>query len=686
MELTNNNFKREMNTTDFEESENKQLVFSVADEMPYLRHDEQYGDYYEVLEISEQAIDTTRLVKNMPFLKDHDHNVQLGAVKEFWIDDITKKLYVSVKFSRSKFAQSIKEDIIDLIRQNTSIGYFVNQFQKTGEIDGIPVLRAVSWTPYQCSSVSVPASVFVGYNRSIEIKEEKGAEMKNAQTDKTDTASTIDEQGVERKIETDSCREDQDTIVEDLETKSTEVEEVAEKEEKELCPNCNKPVDECECEKAEEKACGEQKPEEKSLEVTSTPVAEILYEDIAKEIRSLGDIADEVEVAKQFIAEKKSIEDFKLYLKTKNSEKKNNSIQKGSKMNKYFSISKAIRNACSQYKADVSEEYETQVIANNKRAFNVDDADIVLSNRELYQYRSLTGSAIVGPQIGPSGGVNGDSTLDGTVGQSLIAQDYLPQEFVTYLRPQLTLEKTGYYSIPVNGNSVSFAVCTSGSVAGMYNLDGELSGSDLKFATKQLTPHKAGVLVPINYSMILQARPEIDAMVESDIVNALYQIRDEQILVGTGEDGQCRGILNTVGIGGAALTGLALSTAWGAMLSGINEIRKANVFSENLSFIMNGDTYVDLCKTMKDAGNCMAGFVIENDKIKNYPVFVNNKMPEKTVLVGDFGEVAVADFEGLKIKVDDITYIKQQAIQIVAIKCFDTVVRRPGAFAKITFA
>lgn len=669
MELTNNNFKREMNTTDFEESENKQLVFSVADEMPYLRHDEQYGDYYEVLEISEQAIDTTRLVKNMPFLKDHDHNVQLGAVKEFWIDDITKKLYVSVKFSRSKFAQSIKEDIIDLIRQNTSIGYFVNQFQRTGQIDGIPVLRAVSWTPYQCSSVSVPASVFVGYNRSIEIKEEKGTEMKNAQTDKTDTASTVVEQAEERKLEeTDSCREDQATIVEDVETKSTEVEEVAEetKEEKELCPNCNKPIDECECEKAEEKACGEQKPEEKSLEVTPTPVAEILYEDIAKEIRSLGDIADEVEVAKQFIAEKKSIEDFKDYLKTKNSEKKNNSIQKGSKMDKYFSISKAIRNACSQYKADVSQEYETLVNEENKRNFGVEDADIVLSNKELHQ-RAL----------GPSA----------TVGAELINTDYLPQEFVTYLRPQLTLEKTGYYSIPVNGNPVSFAVCTSGSVAGMYDLDGELSAGDLKFALKTLAPKKAGVCIPVPYSLILQARPEIDAMVEADVVNALYQKRDEQILIGTGEDGQATGILNTPGINGLeTLSAVSLSAgeAWGGMLSGVNEIRKANIFSEDLSFVMNGDTYTTLKQTMKNKDNCFAGFIIDDgDKIGNYPVFVNNAMPANTILVGDFTQVAVADFQGLKLKIDDITYIKKQAVQVIAIKAFDVAVRRTGAFTKI---
>lgn len=681
MELKTNNFKRQMETSDFQENENKQLVFSVADQIPYLRHDDVFGDYYEVLEISEKAIDTERLIKNMPFLKDHDHFAQLGAVKSFWIDDVQKKLYVSVKFSRSRFAQSIKEDIIDLIRQNTSIGYIVNQFERTGQIDGIPVLRAVSWTPYECSSVSVPASVYVGYNRSLEVKQ-KGQDM-NEQTDKTDSAT--ERAGEIAKVEeTDGNRENQATIVEDVETKSVEANEVAEEDKEketkaEVCPECGK--DPCECEK---KSCGEGKPEEKQLDPTVDEVRDALMKQLeaeAAEIRSLGELAGEQKSAEEFITQKRSLDQFKTYLKNKNSEKSKNSIQKDNTMNKkYFSISKAIRNACSQYKKDVSEEYETQVIAENKRNFNVDDADIVLTNRELYQTRALTGNMLTQyPNVN-------DANATAAQGQSLIATDYLPQEFVTFLRPQLTLEKTGYYSIPVNGNAVSFAVCTSGSVAGMYDLDGELSAGDLKFATKTLTPHKAGVLIPVNYSMILQARPEIDAMVEYDIVNALYQIRDEQILVGTGADGQCKGILNTEGIGGSTLTGIALSSAWGAVLSGINEIRKANVFSENLSFVMNGDTYVDLCKTMKVSGNCMAGFVIEDDKIKNYPVYVNNKMPAKTILVGDFGEVAVADFQGLKIKVDDITYIKQQAIQIVAIKAFDTVVRRPGAFAKITFA
>lgn len=690
MELKTNQFIRDFGIqTDFEQAENKELIFSVADESPYLRHDDTFGDYFEVLEISEDAIDTTRLVKNMPFLKDHERESQLGAVKKFWLKD--KKLYVSVKFSRSKFAQSIKEDIIDLIRQNTSVGYFVNEFRRDGEIDGIPVLRAVSWTPYECSSVSVPASVWVGYNRSIEIKQ-KGQDM-NAQTNKTASTSELDQQKLETK-ESNLELENKDLAGEDLEKKSVEDTEVAEEDkekkkqleqenqQKEVCPECGK--DPCQC---ETKACGgEMKPQEKSLEPTKEELANALQkqiEDDANEIRSLGEITGETKSAEEFITQKRSLDQFKTYLKNKNSEKSNNSIQDKNKMNrKYFSISKAIRNACSQYKADVSEEYETLVNAENKRELNINDADVVLSNKEIRQRAVLTGGLSEYPNY------NEGTSYTSGVGQALIATDYLPQEYVSYLRPQLTLEKTGYYSIPVNGNSVSFAVCQSGSVAKMYNLDGELEDGDLKFTTKTLVPHKAGVCVPINYSMLLQARPEIDALVENDIVNALYQLRDEQILIGQGTVPssnlyECLGILNTPDIN--PLTGTA-SGVWSYVdfLKAENEIRKANIFSERISIVMNGDDYVEVCSTPKSAGNMVAGFICENDKIKNFPVYVNNSIPTGTILMGDFGEVAVADFDGLKLKVDDITYIKQGAIQIVATKAFDCVVRRPKAFTKIT--
>ena len=106
-------------------------------------------------------------------------------------------------------------------------------------------------------------------------------------------------------------------------------------------------------------------------------------------------------------------------------------------------------------------------------------------------------------------------------GGALINTSYLPTEYVPTLRPELTLERTGFHTIPSDGAPVSFAVMTSGATAAMYGIDGELTDSEPAFSLKTLSPKKAGICVPIPFSLILQAKPEADAIVEEDMVNAI---------------------------------------------------------------------------------------------------------------------------------------------------------------------
>ena len=331
---------------------------------------------------------------------------------------------------------------------------------------------------------------------------------------------------------------------------------------------------------------------------------------------------------------------------------------------KYFSIVHAIRNAGNLNKGDHSEDYESQVIFENKRKLNVTDADIVLTTTELY-----------GRALGPTSGK----------GAELINTDYLPQEFVPFDRPQLTIDKVGSYTIPSDGNPVSFAQCISGATAAMYGIDGELSAGDMDFVLKTLTPHKAGVNIPIPYSLLLEGRPDIDSMVQNDVINALYQKRDEQVWTGTGANNQVAGIESLTGINiissGTSLSG---NQAWGAMLSGVGAIRKKNIFSENISYIMNTDTYITLKKTMKDTANCMGGWIIEDDKIGGYPVYVNNAVSANTVLVVVGEYIAVSDFKGIGLLVDPYTYSNKQALKVTAWAAFDMVLRNLGAATKIT--
>lgn len=690
------------------QQQNSQVVFSFASEVPYLRHD-QFGSYYEILKCEPQYVDTSRLEDGAcQLLLDHDWQRSIGVCKRYWFAN--KKLYASIKFSRSQFAQGIKRDVLDQIRRNVSIGYIVNDYKVVEAIDGIKTIEVTDWQPYQLTICSVPADPTVGFQRSLadttnEELDRKDTQMKNAKTNKTDSAELArqTEQVVETKT-TDVELENKDLAGEVVETKSEEPPKEAEEDkekqlenedqQKEVCPKCGK--EPCQCveksegeEDTEEKNCGgEMKPEEKQLEPTAEDLRVALEKSLeadAKEIRELGNIVKDSEAAERFVAEHKTLDQFKTYLKTKDSEKSENSIQDTNKMEKkYFSITKLI-NAVNNNTVD-TESYEYQTNAENQRALGMkfNEREIVLTREDLAfnaKSRAFGGTTLGTPQA------------EG--GNVLIQNQYLPQYYAPNLRPQLTLDKTGYMDIPSpDGRPIDWPVCTGGIQAGVYDLDGELQAEDMKFTIKQLKPKKIGAMAVLPYSLLLQAAPKADAIVEEDLVKALYQVRDEQAFIGRGlvaASGanpaiyEPNGILNTEGVNTVAVPSTGFT--WRDMLEAENKIREKNIFSDNLAWVMNGETYVELCSTAKNVQNGFVyGFICEDDKIKNFPVYVNNKIPAGKVILGDFNQLVVTDFDGLHIMIDPYTGMNKQIIKIAGWMSVDCVVQRPEAFTIMTKA
>lgn len=603
------NQKRNLRIDNISENENSsnKLTFSCASPAPYTR---EYEDliYNEVLEISDTSIDFTRLVdQRSPLLFEHDMEKQIGVVDRAFIKD--EKLYVDVRFSKSKFAQEILADIKDDIRRNVSIGYIVNDYQMVENENDIPTMIVKNFTIYEVSIVSAPADPFVGVNRSLS-EEEKMENKENIEEE-----VKPQEDVVEAVDETKACKVDETKEVVEETVEETPVEETKE-------------------------------------EVVEEVVQEENNDSEAEDIRAAGELAGEEELAEECIKGKKSLEDFKNLVKSKRNINSNkNNEKKDISMKKYFSISKAIRNACSQYKGDTSKDLETQIIADNKRGLGIgEEYDVVVSRRAL--------------------------APTATNGQELITGEYLPQEFVPALRPATALSKTGYRIIPSTGHSVSFAVVTQGSTAKMYDLDGNLEDGDLKFATKELKPRKAGVCVPIPYSLLLQARPEIDAIVSDDIVKALDELRDNMALIGTGENNQPVGIAKTVGVNNVPVSSIF---TYEGVCEAERLIRDSNDMSENLYWVMNSTNYTKFKTTLKDdvAG---AEYLMTDGKINGYEAVINNSLDDNTIILGNFDELVIADFDGLMLKVDDITFVKKQAVQIIATQAFDCICRRPKSF------
>ena len=588
--------QRDFNT-DNKEIDDGLYTFSVASSEPYERTREKLGTYNEVLMISEDAIDFTRLVdQRCPFLLDHDQTKQIGVVEKAYILD--NKLYVDVRFSDNSYAQRTLNDIKSGIRRNTSIGYAIDDYQMIAATNGsgIPTMLVTKWLPYECSTVACPADVTVGYQRSLETNMEE--ENKKI---------------VEETEEQKAAREAEERVK-------------AEEEQRKL---------------EEQKKLEEEAKAKREAEIS--------------EIRSLGELTNNSGLAENFIKENKSYNDFKeevrkLKEKLNVKEIKNMDNEKKER----FSLLKALAINTSHYKGNPEETYEWKVIEENKKNLGITDADIVVTRENLRAFP------------------NGSESLNQVV--------YRPDMYTENLRPESVVAKTGCRVVDVDGPSISFSVCTSGITAGFVDLNGEIPSADMSWSLKTINPAKAGAFTQIDYRAILQDRPSVEAIVMDDIVRGLDQAVDEAIIMGDGTSNKPTGVLNTSGVNEVPAS--ALYT-----LSGAYEfekgIRDSNDYADNLVWVMNSTDYYKYATTPYSATEQNRMLLDEETrKIIGHPVVICNALTTGDVILGNFAELLVAVFDGIRLKVvEDAQLSRKGAVEVQAFEAVNCLVRRPKSFS-----
>mgnify|MGYP001163365275 CR=1 FL=1 len=158
------------------------VSMSVSSEEPVLTVamiDDKWERVYEVLDHGDGSVDMSRCKDGLVVLDRHFGD-QIGLIPAPKIEN--RKLGGRVEFCSGSRAQEIGRDAMNGLRRNVSVGYVVapKSYRAEGVKDGIPVVRAMSWTPYEASFEPVPADTTVGVNRAAEI----GAAVKSADAQK----------------------------------------------------------------------------------------------------------------------------------------------------------------------------------------------------------------------------------------------------------------------------------------------------------------------------------------------------------------------------------------------------------------------------------------------------------------------------------------------------------------------
>lgn len=119
----------------------------------------------EILDHSPECVDMGRMRSGAPLLVNHDPADQVGVVTQATVD-ADKRMRAKVKFSKSARGREIRQDVLDGIRTQVSVGYQI--LQGTNEKrEGSEVFRVTRWMPMEVSLVAIPADQTVGVGRSV---------------------------------------------------------------------------------------------------------------------------------------------------------------------------------------------------------------------------------------------------------------------------------------------------------------------------------------------------------------------------------------------------------------------------------------------------------------------------------------------------------------------------------------
>lgn len=139
-----------------EDDRSVELIFSTGERglrQPFLD-----DPYYEELEISTQAIRTERLDKGLSVIDSHRVHEGIdgvfGITGEYSI--VNGELRGRASFSDDAESESKFRKVANGTLRHVSLGYIIHRMQYVGDADdGLPILRAIDWTPTELSFVPV---------------------------------------------------------------------------------------------------------------------------------------------------------------------------------------------------------------------------------------------------------------------------------------------------------------------------------------------------------------------------------------------------------------------------------------------------------------------------------------------------------------------------------------------------
>ena len=602
--------------TDFKNVKSRTFEFPFSSEYPVKRY---FGN--EVLSHEEGAADLSRLNDGGAVLFNHNMDKPIGVVESAYIGE-DKRGYAKIRFSRSKFASEILDDVKDGILRGISFGYSINEMDETA--DG---MLARSWSVHELSVVTVPADPTIGFGRSL-ISPSQGNSI------------TMEDKSPQQEII--SAEESASPSVRTMEESTKETAVEAEKSvEIDIKAEVQRALDENNARTAAiTSLCRE----------FGKYGAEELTDSLIKSNKSPAE-------AKAAILDLVKNKAEAVNTPIRSTDMSTNEVGLDQKEVKRFSFLRAL-NALANPTDRAAQEaaaFEREVSDAASKKYEKPANGILVPN-EVLQRDLNVGTA--------------------TAGGNLVPTELLAGSFIDILRKRMAVMATNPTMLTGLSGNVSIPRMTSTSTAYFVGESGAPTESQQAFDQVNMTPKTIGAFVDYSRRLLLQSSIDVETMIRDDIAKVIATKLDNAAIYGSGSSNEPLGIKDTTGVGTQTITTFGTFAEYIGMET---DVAAANADVANMYYLINASARGALKSTEKTSTST-ANFVFENNEINGYPAIVSNQLANNDVLFGDFSQFVIGMWSGLDLTVDPYANATSGSVRIIALQDVDFAVKQPTAF------
>ncbi len=272
-----------------------------------------------------------------------------------------------------------------------------------------------------------------------------------------------------------------------------------------------------------------------------------------------------------------------------------------------------------------------------------------------------------------------NATVDTSSAGALIPTTLKTDSFIDMLCKKCVILRLARQLNGLVGN-IDIPKQTAGTSGYWVGEDEAAETTNASFGTLQLRMKTVSANTYITRTMLKQSSMDIEQLVREDLALALALKLDEAAFYGTGTTNQPKGLKNITGINSKEFAGD--NATFGELVDMETEISKDNADADGMAYVVPATARGHFKQNLKFPNSTNAGGTIWEDgnNLNGYKAEVTNVIKDGDIFMGNFADYIVGLFGGIELLVDPYTNSTKGGIRITVFQDVDFGPRHEASF------